>query len=79
MRPEPGARVAMFSARFDGGATEQRFRRIHEILAQSGYDISDGGAFTQVKPLVFPPRAISAASSGNGASCCVFAPNITAR
>ncbi|CAK9071342.1 unnamed protein product [Durusdinium trenchii] len=39
VRPEPGARVAMFSARFDGGATEQRFRRIHEILAQSGYDI----------------------------------------
>lgn len=39
VRPGHGARVGMFSARFDGGEIEQRFRRIHEILAQSGYDI----------------------------------------
>ena len=29
----------MFSARFDGGETEQRFRVIHQILVQNNYDV----------------------------------------
>ena len=33
------ARVAMVSARFDGGEVEQKFRRIHRILQAHGYDI----------------------------------------
>ncbi|CAK9039854.1 unnamed protein product [Durusdinium trenchii] len=39
LRSAHGARVAMFSARFDGGETEQRFRAIHRILVGNGYDV----------------------------------------
>ena len=33
------ARVGMFSARFDGGDMEQRFRVIHQILRENHYDV----------------------------------------
>ncbi|CAE6950889.1 PUB4 [Symbiodinium natans] len=34
-----GARVAMFSARFDGGQVEKTFREVHRILRENRYDV----------------------------------------
>ena len=34
-----GTRVAMFSARFDGGAVEHKIRRVHKILCEHSYEI----------------------------------------
>ena len=33
-----GTPVAMFSARFDGGPTEQKMRRVHKILVDNSYN-----------------------------------------
>ena len=31
--------MAMFSARFDGGPTEQKMRRVHKILVKNSYEV----------------------------------------
>lgn len=38
-RSADGARIGMFSARFDGGETEKQFRAIHQILVGNGYEV----------------------------------------